>query len=187
MVDIKTIDGTIEDITIKEYSKMKEDGTEKIMKIGRIQINGKGFTTFDDELMKAFVIGDEVSIDYAEVIKGDKTFYNIKGILPTKLVKREEQDIGNEPVIGEEPTKEPIYPNINHNPKRVRYDIYNTKNEIHSNLDDITKISIKEEVDKLIKDVDGNYGDFRINLIEVKKIVNGSEIKLTLYRHDPKI
>lgn len=187
MVEIKTIDGTIEDVTIKEYSKMKEDGTEKIMKIGRIQVGGKGFTTFDDEMMKAFVIGDAVSIDYAEVVKGDKTFYNIKGILPTKLVKREEQDIGSEPVIGEEPQVVPVYSNINNNPKATKYDVYKNKDIKQSGIDDINSIPIKEEIDKILVEVDGKYNRFNLNIIEIKKMVNGSEVKLTLYRNDPEI
>jgi len=175
MVETKTIDGVLEDIKIKEYSKILADGTEKIMKIGRLQIAGTGFTTFDEEMMKAFVVGDAVSIDYTSVVKGDKTFYNIKGIIPTRLVKRDDSNTPQSPVVE---SQEKIFPNqVEHatfkkfDDKKFKFDYANTEQKIRN----------------VIEKVDKDYGGFKLNVIEIKTDIEGDEVKLSLFRHDPEI
>lgn len=171
VAEIKVLDGLIEDVKIKDYPKLGPDGTERLMKIGRIQIDGKGFTTFDEEIMKAFVPGDKVTIDYTEVVKGEKTFYNIKNIMALNLVKRE----GQEKLVTEEQqsNEEKLFPNLVRNPTFKKFDI--TKEP---------KVTFESKLDEIMKKVNRSYSGYRLNIVEVNTVIEGDEVKLVFYKQD---
>ena len=86
-IETKEVTGKIEDINFSNFKKVNKEGEEVPGRIGRFVLDGASYTTFDEEIMDAFHVGDEVSIDYSVTVKGDKKYLNIKNIMMLSAAK----------------------------------------------------------------------------------------------------
>jgi hypothetical protein len=86
------VTGKIEDINFSSFKKVNKEGEEVPGRIARIVIEGISYTTFNEEIMDAFHVGDEVLIDYSVTIKGDKKYLNIKDIMLVSAVKKNKEE-----------------------------------------------------------------------------------------------
>jgi len=135
--ETKEIVGVVEDKKYSDFKRVNEDGDQVTGRICRYKVDGREYSTFNEDIMKAFSNGDKVWIEYTETVKGDKTYFNIKNILPAnegiKNKKEKEKDVAE----------------VNaHNISSITAENLNILvKSIATQLDSLTDISVMHKVD----------------------------------------
>jgi hypothetical protein len=95
----KDFTGIIKDKKFRDLTKVGKTGETINYRMCLLKIDDKDYSTFDDEIMDAFSINDKVFVEYTEVAKADKIYYNIKTIMMAEAgakYKEEKEQVSKE-------------------------------------------------------------------------------------------